>query len=433
MREMNITLHNLKPSGTIAAIPSKSHVHRLLIAAALSERETVIKCDRSNDDIDATVRCLNALGAHISFRDGLFSVQPLRVLPKKALLEVGESGSTLRFLLPVAAALGTTATFRMRGRLPNRPLSPLMEEMIAHGVTFRKIEGSDSLTISGKMRGGSFTFDGGVSSQFTTGLLLAMARMDEPSSITLTGKVESRPYIDLTLETLRTFGIRTNSTENTFSVTGRSSNAPSIISAEGDWSNAAFMLALGAFSEEGVKVSGLSFHSAQGDKSIFDIIDRFQGNVLSDSTSVGFRKAEKSPVPSIDASNIPDLVPILSVIAASAVGTTVIENCGRLRLKESDRISSVCAMINALGGSAESVGDSIVIKGTGSLRGGTVDSVNDHRIAMSAAAASVICSEPVTIIGAEAVKKSYPAFFEDLGKLCGQELTLENTPEGDAK
>lgn len=427
--KMNITLHNLKPAGTIAAIPSKSHVHRLLIAAALSERETVIKCDRSNDDIDATVRCLNALGAHISFKDGLFSVQPIRTLPKEAVLEVGESGSTLRFMLPVAAALGITTTFKMKGRLPSRPLSPLMEEMIAHGVNFWKIKDTDHFTISGKMHGGNFTFDGGISSQFTTGLLLAMARIEEESSVTLTGKVESRPYIDLTLRTLRTFGFKVTADENTFSIGEKSKHAPSLITAEGDWSNAAFMLALGAFSDKGVNVSGLDFKSAQGDRAVFTLIDRFQGNAVITSGFCGFKKGEKDAVESIDAANIPDLVPILSVLAASAVGTTVIENCGRLRLKESDRIASVCAMINSLGGDAHAEGDSIVINGTGSLRGGTVDSANDHRIAMSAAVASVICSEPVTITGAQAVRKSYPLFFDDLGALCGQKITLEDEPK----
>lgn len=427
---MNITLHNLKPSGTISAIPSKSHVHRLLIAAALSDRETVIKCDRSNEDIDATARCLNALGAHISFKNGLFSVQPIRKPVDGAVLDAGESGSTLRFLVPVAASLGVTVHFQMKGRLPDRPLSPLREEMIAHGVTFSET-GSNPLTISGQMTGGSFTFDGGISSQFTTGLLLAMPQLSEPSSVTLTGKVESRPYIDLTIQTLRTFGIHVDVMENTFAVTGRSPHSPSIITAEGDWSNAAFMLSLGTLSDEGVSVAGLDFRSAQGDKAIFDLIDRFQGHSVMTSGLLGFKKAEKKAVPAIDAANIPDLVPILSVLAASAAGTTVIENCGRLRLKESDRIASVCAMINNLGGDAHADGDNIVINGTGSLRGGTIDSVNDHRIAMSAAVASVICEEPVTIVGAEAVRKSYPAFYDDLGMLCRQSLTLENSTEGE--
>ena len=429
---MNITLRSLKPCGLIAAIPSKSHVHRLLIAAALSDHETVIKCERTNDDIDATVRCLNSLGAHIAFGEGMFSVQPIRTPIDEAVLDVGESGSTLRFLVPVVSALGVTAHFLMKGRLPARPLSPLRESMEAHGVRFSDA-GSNPLTVSGKMRGGNFTFDGGISSQFTTGLLLAMSRLDEPASITLTGKIESRPYIDLTCKTMRTLGIRTETCENTYTVTGRSSHAPSFITAEGDWSNAAFMLALGAFSEEGVYVSGLDFNSSQGDRAIFDLIDRFQGNARISSESCGFRNGTKTAVPSINAADIPDLVPILSVIAASASGTTVIENCRRLRLKESDRIASVCAMINSLGGNAEAVGDSIVIYGTGFLRGGTVESVNDHRIAMAAAIASVICTDPVTIIGAEAVKKSYPAFFDDLGKLCGQKITPETKTEGEVK
>lgn len=422
---MKITLHNPEPSGTIAAIPSKSHVHRLLIAAALSEKEVVIRCDRTNEDIEATVRCLNALGAHISFRHGLFSVQPIRKPVDGAVLEVGESGSTLRFMLPVVASLGVTAHFHMQGRLPDRPLSPLREEMIAHGVSFHNTS-ANPLTISGQMRGGSFTFDGGVSSQFTTGLLLAIPQLHEPTSVTLTGKVESRPYIDLTLQTLRTLGYRVDATDNTFTVLERSHHTPTLLSAEGDWSNAAFMLALGAFSEKGVRVTGLDFHSTQGDRAIFELLNRFQKDATHRANDgIGFKKSAKEAVSSIDAADIPDLVPILSVVAASAVGTTVIENCGRLRLKESDRIASVCAMLNSLGGNASSVGDSIVIHGTGSLVGGTVDSAHDHRIAMSAAVASVLCREPVTILGAEAVRKSYPAFFDDLGTLCGRKLDME--------
>lgn len=429
---MKITLHNLKPGGTIAAIPSKSHVHRLLIGAALSDRELTIRCDRSNDDIDATARCLNALGADIRWENGIFTVKPIKTPTDNATLDVGESGSTLRFMIPVTAALGVTAHFLMKGRLPERPLSPLREEMIAHGVTFGEA-GSNPLTVSGKMRGGKFTFDGGISSQFTTGLLLAMPMLDEPSSVTLTGKIESRPYIDLTIATLRSLGVQVEATDDTFSVIGRTPCESDTISAEGDWSNAAFMLALGALSDDGVTVTGLDMKSTQGDKVFVQLLDRFGAGLTWLGRDITFRRAEMAGVPEIDAANIPDLVPILSVVSAAAVGTTVIKNCARLRIKESDRIASVCAMINALGGDAKSVGDDIVINGTGKLVGGTVDSCNDHRIAMSAAVASVICENPVTIIGAEAVRKSYPAFFDDLGTLCGQKLTLENQPEGDKK
>lgn len=427
---MNVTLSNLNPHGTVAAIPSKSHAHRLLIAAALSDSELSIRCERSNDDIDATARCLNAMCADIRYENGIFFVKPIKNPPKDVILDVGESGSTLRFLLPVAAALGMTAHFRMKGRLSERPLSPLREEMIAHGVAFGDV-GSNPLTISCKMRGGRFTFDGGISSQFTTGLLLAMSKLDEPSSVTLTGKIESRPYIDLTIATLRSLGVQVTATDDTFAVTGRTPCEADIINAEGDWSNAAFMLALGAMSEEGVTVTGLDMKSTQGDKRIINLLDSFGVSLTCIGQNITSRRSKMTGVPEIDVADIPDLVPIISVISSAAVGTTVIKNCARLRLKESDRIASVCAMINNLGGHAKSIGDDIIIEGTGKLSGGTVDSYNDHRIAMSAAVAAVICKNPVTIVGAEAVRKSYPAFFDDLGVLCGQKFTFDNKPEGE--
>lgn len=428
---MNVTLNNLSPSGTITAIPSKSHAHRLLICAAFCSAgtETVIECGRSNDDIDATARCLNALGADIRYNNGYFYVKPIKSPVDNALLDVGESGSTLRFLVPVVSALGVTAHFQMKGRLPNRPLSPLREEMIAHGVTFSEI-GSNPLTMCGKLRGGDFSFDGGISSQFTTGLLLAMPLIGEPAKVTLSGKIESRPYIDLTISTMRSFGIEADAGTNSFSAKGHFTS-PGMISAEGDWSNAAFMLALGALSKNGVTVQKLDMNSTQGDRTIIQILEKFGAKPIYNDKDITFKHTEMNGVSEIDASDIPDLVPILSVVSSSAIGTTVIKNCARLRLKESDRIASVCAMINSLGGNAKSVGDDIVICGNGKLKGGTVDSCNDHRIAMSASVAAVICENQVTIVDAEAVRKSYPSFYDDLGALCKQKITYENQPEGE--
>ncbi len=426
---MNVTLYGLTPSGTLSAIPSKSHVHRLLIAAALSDQVRQIRCDRTNADIDATVRCLNALGATITFENGLFTVSPIRTPVDGATLPVGESGSTLRFLIPVVAALGVTAHFFMEGRLPNRPLSPLREVLMEHGASFSDV-GSNPLTLSGKLKGGIFSYDGGVSSQFTTGLLLVLPLLEQPSLVTLTGKIESRPYIDLTVATLKSFGIRIKEENNTFSLDGTVPAEATLIEAEGDWSNGAFMLALGAFSHRGMTVTGLDAASAQGDRAIVPLLRQFGAAIIEEADgALSLKRGELTAIPEIDASDIPDLVPILSVLAAAAHGTTRIRNCGRLRIKESDRIASVCAMLTALGVKAYSIGDDILIEGTGRIGGGRVNSFNDHRIAMSAAVASVLAHGPVTILGAEAVNKSYPAFYEDLGMLSGQTIPYETEPK----
>ncbi|MBQ8334494.1 MAG: 3-phosphoshikimate 1-carboxyvinyltransferase [Clostridia bacterium] len=414
---MNITLNQPKPRGTVIAPPSKSHAHRLLICAALADRPCRIRCDRTNDDIDATVRCLTALGAEITYNDGIFTVNPIQTPVNGASLDCGESGSTLRFMLPVTAALGVDADFVLHGRLPDRPLSPLYEIMQEHGVTLSP-QGSNPFHISGRLTGGNFTFDGGVSSQFTTGLLLALPLTGENSVIRLTGKVESRPYIDLTLATVRQFGVNVVDGGAEFTIPESRFTAPDRdVTVEGDWSSAAFMLCIGALSEEGVTVTSLNPDTAQGDSAVFDILAAFGADCSRDGDRYTVKKNVLRAA-TIDAAEIPDLIPVLSVIAAASEGTTVIRNCGRLRLKESDRMETIRSTLTSLGGDCTLDGDTIIIKGRKTLTGGTVSSFGDHRIAMSAAAASLICENPVTIEGAECSAKSYPTFFAELEKLC---------------
>ncbi|MBQ2727338.1 MAG: 3-phosphoshikimate 1-carboxyvinyltransferase [Clostridia bacterium] len=414
---MNITLHHSSPKGTVSAPPSKSHAHRLLICAALSDKPCRIRCDRTNDDIDATVRCLTALGAEITYKDGVFTVNPIAKIPSHAVLDCGESGSTLRFMLPVTAALGADAQFVLHGRLPNRPLSPLYEIMEEHGVKMSP-QGSNPFCISGKLTGGDFTFDGGVSSQFTTGLLLALPLTGEESRIRLTGKIESRPYIDLTLATIRQFGVQAEDLSTEFVLPRSRFTTPAgDVSVEGDWSSAAFMLCLGALSEEGITVTDLNPHTAQGDSAIVDILAAFGADCTRTGETVTVKKNALHAI-TLDAAEIPDLIPVVSVIAAAAEGTTVIENCGRLRLKESDRMETIRATIASIGGDCVLDDDRIIINGRKTLTGGTVSSFGDHRIAMSAAVASFLCENPVTIEGAECSAKSYPTFFSELEKLC---------------
>ena len=391
---MDITIIPRPLSGTVTAIPSKSQAHRLLICAAFADAPTTLICPDTNRDIEATVDCLNALGAEIIRGESGYTVTPVSVIPKTAVLNCCESGSTLRFMLPVAGALGVDTTFQMAGRLPQRPLSPLWEEMERMGCTLTRPT-ADTIRCTGKLRAGEYTIDGGVSSQFITGLLLAAALIPGESHIHLTGKVESRPYITMTQRAMERFGLPCYD----FCITGGTPfHSPGTLTVEGDWSNGAFFLAAKALGN-GVETLNLSPDSPQGDRAVSTLLPALESHA------------------SISAADIPDLVPILSVAAACKQGA-VFTDIQRLRLKESDRVASVIAMLEALGGNAEATEETLTVYGTG-LTGGMVDSANDHRIAMSAAIAATVCTEPVTILGAQCVKKSYPHFWEEYSRLGG--------------
>lgn len=415
--------------GSVRAIASKSHAHRLLLAAALADGPTRLRCATTNADIDATCRCLSALGASVGREGEWLSVVPLNkeTLRHGALLDCGESGSTLRFLLPVVLALAADAQLFGRGRLPDRPLSPLYEELILHGARLSE-KGSNPLLCGGTLAPGSYTLDGGVSSQFVSGLLFALPLLGAPSQITVTGKAESRPYIDLTLAALRTFGVSVEEPEaNRFALPAASYRSPGKAETEGDWSNAAFWLTAGAFSPAGVTVTGLNPASLQGDKAIVPLLRAFGAFVEVTETKITVRRTAPLQGIRLDGSNIPDLVPILSVLAAGVEGDTVITGCERLRLKESDRIAAILAMLRGLGGAAEEREGVLTIHGTGTLSGGAVDSHNDHRIAMSAAIAAAVCQSPVLVRGMEAADKSYPGFCDDWRTL--QNGTFHNEEE----
>ena len=395
---MDIIIEPKKLKGTVKAIPSKSAAHRLLICAALADRPTTLYIDKTSDDITATAQCLKALGAGISINGDAYHITPIEDPAASPTLDCGESGSTLRFLLPVAAALGNGSHFIGRGRLPQRPLSDLTAAMKEHGISMD----SESLpmTLNGTLRGGTYRIKANVSSQYITGLLLALPLAEEDSVIELTTETESASYIDITLSALNLFGVEIETMPNGYRIKGgQTYHSPEAIIVEGDWSNGAFFLTAAAIGNE-LTVTGLDPASAQGDRKIIDLLSQIGNDA------------------SIDIRDTPDLLPILSVAATQAKGTTTFVNAARLRLKESDRLESTADLINALGGKAETTEDTLTVYGTG-LVGGSIDSCNDHRIAMSAAIAATACSETVTIRGAEAVNKSYPAFFEDYNKLGG--------------
>ena len=393
---MDITIQPGLLKGNITVIPSKSLVHRYLICAAFADGPTQLLCSQTNRDIEATADCLRSLGAEITRTESGYCIFPCNTPPQKATLNCGESGSTLRFLLPVACALGVETTFILEGRLPDRPLSPLWEELQRMGCALTRPT-KNTILCRGKLQSGEFTIDGGVSSQFITGLLFAASLLPGESTIFVKGRLESKPYLDMTRQAMADFGIETS---NLHICGGTHYRSPGHLQVESDWSNGAFFVAANALGSS-LKISGLNADSIQGDRAISDLLPQIQ---------TGFT--------TISAADIPDLVPILSICAAAGHGA-VFTDIRRLRLKESDRVTSVIAMVHALGGRAEAVENTLTIHGTG-LRGGTVDAANDHRIAMSAAIASTVCRDSVTILGAECVSKSYPQFWDEFLRLGGK-------------
>ncbi len=399
---MTVTVNGKNLCGTVPAVTSKSMAHRLLICAALAEEPTTVACSALSEDIEATWHCLEAAFADISYDNGAFTVTPHKKKTDAPIqIDCGESGSTLRFLIPILCAGGVDADISLHGRLPDRPLSPLREELIRCGCTLSE-QGSNPLSVRGKLRSGRFTIRGDVSSQFISGLLFALPLCDGDSTLTITGKLESASYVEMTLWALKAFGITVHCTDTGYSIPGgQAYRSPGRIAAEGDWSAAAFWKVC-AFLGAPVEVTGLRMDSLQGDKAICDMLANMQ--------------REKNC--KIDIADTPDLVLILSVAAMGTPGKTEICNAARVRLKESDRLATSAALIRTMGGTVEELADGLIIQGGGTLHGGTVDATGDHRIAMSAAIASVICGD-VTIHGAQSASKSYPAFWKDFEMLGG--------------
>ncbi len=391
---MKVTITPQKLCGRVDAIASKSFAHRIMIAAALSDKPTKINLNTTSEDIEATKKCLLSMGAKIEEGEGFIKIAPI-TYAKDIVLDCNESGSTARFLLPVAATVCERFKMCAKGRLPERPMTPLVSQMRMHGVGVN----SDNMPfeVVGKMSGGRFEIPGDISSQYITGLLFALPNCEEKSEIVLTTPLQSAAYVDITIEVLKKFGVKIKKTDNSFIVEPQKFISPGEITVEGDWSNSAFWVVANEICEN-VFVDGLNYESLQGDMKILQI---------KNSTM-------------IDASEIPDLVPILAVLACARKGKTVIYNAARLRIKESDRLETVRKSLSALGADIEETVDGLIINGTVGLTGGECESFNDHRIAMSCAIASCICKNEVIIKDAQAVNKSYPKFFEDFVKLGGK-------------
>ena len=403
---------------TLKAIPSKSDAHRAIICSALAGGKTRILCEETSVDIEATKDCMKALMDPSTANTG-------------ADLYCRESGSTLRFLLPVVGALGKRGIFHPMGRLPKRPLSPLRDELIEHGMKISQ-QGSVPLIAEGKLKSGEYRMPGNISSQFVSGLLFALPLVDGDSKIIVGGVFQSAAYTDMTIKTLKEFGINIETEKNNdstvFIIPGNQQYMDiKEYRVEGDWSNSAFWLAAGIIGKYPIKVEGLDINSAQGDKAIVEVIRSFGGKVeINDDGVTAYPENNLSGI-TYDAGQTPDMIPVVALIGTQAKGTTKIVNAGRLRTKESDRLHSITVTLRSLGADVEEMEDSLIInnrKKIPELTGGTVESFDDHRIAMMASIASILTKDKVNIIGWEAVSKSYPSFYERL-----EELNLDGNIE----
>ena len=392
-----VRVQNSIIDGTVLLPPSKSAAHRALICSFLAGGGEVSPLIESKD-ILATVSAIRAL------ENGENTINCI------------ESGSTLRFMIPIAAALGRAVTFVGEGKLPERPIGEYLRLLPEHNVECRT-DGGLPLIIEGQLVGGRFEIAGDISSQYITGLLLALPLLDDDSEIVLTTELESKPYVNMTIKVMADYGVEVAQTENGYFIKGRQKYISRDYSVEGDWSQAAFYAVAGALFGR-VEMTGVYFNSTQGDKQIADIIERFGARVERGENSLMVYKSNLKGV-EIDAADIPDMVPALAVLSAYADGTTVIKGAQRLRLKESDRIESVTYNLKKSGADITPTPDGMIIKHS-TLKGAELKGFNDHRIVMAMTVAATGAQGESIIDDAQSINKSYPGFFDDYNKLGGK-------------
>lgn len=392
---MIVSVGNSFLSGRVNSITSKSYAHRVMICDFICGISTDISTFNISNDILATKSCLDAL------RCG------------QNLLDAGESGSTLRFIIPLVSALGGDFVIKTHGKLAKRPNDDLFSTLSEGGVTAYVKD--DCIFVSGKLKPGTYSIKADVSSQFVSGLLMALSALKEKSTLILSGKVTSRPYIDITIEILRKYGVSITELDGVFTIDGTNIK-PVLNAVEGDWSNSAFFLVAGAINGD-VTVNNLNLNSIQGDRKILEVIKLAGGTIVFGENSVSVKKSKLNSF-SFDAENVPDLVPICAVLASYCDGVSEIKNVSRLKFKESDRIISTSLMLSNCGIKCEYVDGMLRVFG-GTVVGGKVDSFNDHRIVMSASILALGAKEKIIIDTAQAVEKSYPLFFNDFKSIGG--------------
>ncbi|MCT8978403.1 3-phosphoshikimate 1-carboxyvinyltransferase [Clostridium sp. CX1] len=416
----HIRINPSKLKGSIAVPASKSLCHRAVICASLSEGVSNIENLFFSQDVNATCQAMSNLGVEVVYKgESKIKIRGTSKLEAKGnSIDCFESGSTLRFLIPIAATLGEEVTFNGKGKLVERPLGDYYRIFEEQQIQYENINGKLPLTINGRLKAGEYRIKGDVSSQFISGLLFALPLLEGDSRITVTTELQSKAYVDLTIDVLKAFSIEVKNVDyREFTIKGNQKYIASDYKVEGDFSQAAFWLVANVLGSE-VVCNGMNMNSLQGDKVIIETIKSMGGEIVVEGEKVkALPSKTKGTV--IDASECPDLVPVLTVLGALSEGTTEIVNAERLRFKESDRLAAITSELNKIGADIEEKEDGLIIRGKETLIGGKVNSWNDHRIAMALAVASTRCKEPLIIEDADSVKKSYPNFWEHFKELGG--------------
>ncbi|MBS7528138.1 3-phosphoshikimate 1-carboxyvinyltransferase [Fusibacter paucivorans] len=430
MKSAKVTIQPKTISGIVTVPPSKSISHRAVICAGLSARQSTIKNLIYSDDIKASLQAMSQFGmtiesetqkndrytlALVNHKMAALSQKPVQ---SPITIDCHESGSTIRFLMPFFHLSSEAVTFIGRGRLAERPYTTFYRLFDERGIVYETTNGILPTTIKGALKAGRYAVEGNVSSQFITGLMFMLPLLDGDSVIEITTQLESKGYIDLTLEALRAFGIIIeNKDYEAFVIPGGQSYKGCEFTVDGDYSQAAFWLVAAAIGNE-VELDGMKWESLQGDRAIIDIIEAMGGKVTFENQRLTVTVNKLNGVV-IDASQCPDLVPVVAVLCSMCKGESRIINAERLRIKESDRLKAISTELNKMGAKIEETPDGLIIQGIDSFKGAAVESWNDHRIAMALAIASTRSTGDVIIDGASAVNKSYPMFWEDFKKVGG--------------
>ena len=411
-------------SGTVPAPASKSEAHRRLVCAGLTKGETLLTGYMDSEDMQATLRCIEALGAVWRLEGDRLSVRGgVRAADRVPLFDCGESGSTLRFFVPIALCVTGGGVFRMHGRLSQRPMDVYRDLFVPAGVNWRMGIGADGaaeLSVSGRMEAGAYSLPGNVSSQFVSGLLFALPLLAGDSTLKVTGTVESVGYIRMTVEALCRSGIRIEEKKPfCWKIPGGQTYRAESGALTGDYSQAAVLLCGGALGHD-VTVTGLQAETTQGDRSVLAHLRALGAEVTEDEHGITVRPGHLRGAV-LDMQDCPDIAPLLALVCQLSEGESRLTHCGRLRLKESDRLAETVRLLNALGGDAAAEGDDIVLRGVEALRGGvTVDGCGDHRMVMLASLAASVAKEPVTVLGTECLAKSWPEYLAVYRSLGGK-------------
>lgn len=423
----NYKVYPNKLKGKVKIPPSKSMAHRAVICAALSNGLSKLTNIDYSDDIIATIDAMKSLGAIINKKDYYLEVIGIKSPDNKCkdidserIIDCNESGSTLRFLVPIAAIFDGANRFIGRGNLGKRPLDTYYNIFDEQGIKYTYKEGILDLVTEGKLKAGEFKVKGNISSQFITGLLFTLPLLEGDSKIIITTEMESKGYIDLTLSAMKDFGIKIiNNDYREFIIKGNQTYVSRDYRVEGDYSQAAFFLCADALSNE-VIAEDLKLDSLQGDKEVIDILERMGVKITPKDNGFLGKAPENLKSTIIDGSQCPDIIPVVSLVACLCEGSCEVVNAGRLRIKECDRLAAVTSELNKLGGKITEKEDGLIIEGVKKLKGGVeVWSHKDHRIAMTLAIASTVCDEPIVIKDYECVSKSYPMFWDDFKCLGG--------------